>query len=402
MTLLRLASLLPLLFVAAAQAAPMHCDPLSAPASFVPREAGADVRDFDTYSFEVKQADGSSTEVSVAGRYCQQTYAPKEGGAPLSAEAVHANYRAQLAQIGAQTTAEDVSNFYAKLLRNGAETWIRVYGSEAGIEVTVVEKASHKQVLTAPTGQDYRLLGHMPTFEVHGDIRREEAGNAVFALRDAEGQHDVNVQGKVYEVHYAPREGAPIVSAVDILSNYRNAMEALGAEIVASDAGNVYARLLDQGRVPLWLRVYASQSGIEVTAVEEKPFAATIQPPPPTDALKSALDTSGHVALYINFDFAKATLKPDAKAVVDQVLALLNANSSLKLAIEGHTDNIGGGAANQKLSELRAQAVVDALVQRGIAADRLSASGYGASKPVADNGSSEGRAKNRRVELAKR
>jgi outer membrane protein OmpA-like peptidoglycan-associated protein len=114
------------------------------------------------------------------------------------------------------------------------------------------------------------------------------------------------------------------------------------------------------------------------------------------------LDSAGHVALYINFDFGKATLKPDAKPVIDQILALLSANATLKLAIEGHTDNVGGSEANQKLSEQRAQAVVAALVQGGVAADRLSAAGYGAGKPVADNTSVEGRAKNRRVELVKR
>jgi len=69
--------------------------------------------------------------------------------------------------------------------------------------------------------------------------------------------------------------------------------------------------------------------------------------------------------------------------------------------IEGHTDNVGGAAANQTLSEKRAQSVRDWLVAHGIAADRLTAQGYGAAKPVADNGTDEGRTKNRRVELVK-
>ena len=81
---------------------------------------------------------------------------------------------------------------------------------------------------------------------------------------------------------------------------------------------------------------------------------------------------------------AKATLKPDAKAVIDQVVVLLKNDPALKLSIEGHTDNIGSDAANQKLSQERAQAVVAAVAQAGIGAERLSANGYGASKPVAD------------------
>jgi outer membrane protein OmpA-like peptidoglycan-associated protein len=80
---------------------------------------------------------------------------------------------------------------------------------------------------------------------------------------------------------------------------------------------------------------------------------------------------------------------------------LLKENPGLKLAIEGHTDDVGAKPANEKLSRDRAAAVVDALAAAGIARDRLKSSGAGADKPVADNATSEGRAKNRRVELVK-
>jgi len=71
------------------------------------------------------------------------------------------------------------------------------------------------------------------------------------------------------------------------------------------------------------------------------------------------------------------------------------------LRVEGHTDNQGSAAANQALSEKRAQAVVAWLTSHGVAAARLTAKGFGQTKPVADNAAEEGRAKNRRVELAK-
>jgi len=74
---------------------------------------------------------------------------------------------------------------------------------------------------------------------------------------------------------------------------------------------------------------------------------------------------------------------------------------ALKIYVVGHTDNVGAAAANQALSEKRAQSVRDWLTEKGIAASRLTAKGYGASKPVADNTTEEGRAKNRRVELVK-
>ncbi len=76
------------------------------------------------------------------------------------------------------------------------------------------------------------------------------------------------------------------------------------------------------------------------------------------------------------------------------------ADKTLKLEVQGHTDNVGNDASNQTLSEARAKAVMTWLTQHGVAADRLTAKGYGKTKPVADNGSDEGRAKNRRVEIA--
>ncbi len=84
------------------------------------------------------------------------------------------------------------------------------------------------------------------------------------------------------------------------------------------------------------------------------------------------------------------------------MLKLLQQNPGLRLAVQGHTDNAGTPAHNQTLSEDRARAVVGALTQGGIAADRLAASGLGQTRPVADNATDAGRAQNRRVELVQR
>jgi outer membrane protein OmpA-like peptidoglycan-associated protein len=69
------------------------------------------------------------------------------------------------------------------------------------------------------------------------------------------------------------------------------------------------------------------------------------------------------------------------------------------VVVEGYTDNVGSAASNQKLSETRAKAVMQYLIDRGVDKKRLKSVGYGASKPVDDNKTEEGRAKNRRVEL---
>ena len=86
---------------------------------------------------------------------------------------------------------------------------------------------------------------------------------------------------------------------------------------------------------------------------------------------------------------------------IDEIAKLLQSDAALKLSIDGHTDSTGTAERNRALSKQRAEAVLGALVAKGIAAERLSAQGFGPDKPVADNGDDAGRAKNRRVELVK-
>jgi OOP family OmpA-OmpF porin len=118
-------------------------------------------------------------------------------------------------------------------------------------------------------------------------------------------------------------------------------------------------------------------------------------------AMKKELEATGKVTLYINFDTDKATLRPDAQPIMDEIHKLLVADAALKLSIEGHTDGTGGADHNRQLSTARARAVFGALVGLGVDPSRLASKGFGPDKPIADNGTEEGRAKNRRVELVK-
>lgn len=99
------------------------------------------------------------------------------------------------------------------------------------------------------------------------------------------------------------------------------------------------------------------------------------------------------------FAFNKAELSAQAAPRLDKLANFLQQFPDRKLLIEGYTDSVGGDAYNQSLSERRAQAVRDALVQRGVGSARITAVGYGKAYPVADNASPEGRAMNRRVEI---
>jgi OmpA-OmpF porin, OOP family len=106
-----------------------------------------------------------------------------------------------------------------------------------------------------------------------------------------------------------------------------------------------------------------------------------------------------YVAQNILFETASANLLPRSFSALDSLTNLLKNYSILQLTIEGHTDNVSSVTYNQKLSEKRAAAVMTYLTNAGITASRLRAAGYGQQKPTADNTTTEGRAKNRRVEL---
>ena len=89
-------------------------------------------------------------------------------------------------------------------------------------------------------------------------------------------------------------------------------------------------------------------------------------------------------------------------AIIEQIIAMMQQSPDIELSVEGHTDSDGSTEANQLLSEQRAQSVVAAIVNGGIDKSRLSAAGFGEEKPISNNATEEGKAKNRRVELIKK
>ena len=146
---------------------------------------------------------------------------------------------------------------------------------------------------------------------------------------------------------------------------------------------------------------YGKEGHYFLTVVEKKTLEVKASLLP-AEEMKKELDANGHVALYINFDFDKADIKPDSQPIIDQIVKLLKNDPTLNLTVEGHTDNVGAPPYNTKLSETRARSVVAALTAKDIEARRLKAEGYGQDRPIAENSTDSGRAKNRRVELVKR
>lgn len=105
------------------------------------------------------------------------------------------------------------------------------------------------------------------------------------------------------------------------------------------------------------------------------------------------------VTYDILFDVNKATIKPESMKEINRIKAIMDQNPKVRYEVQGHTDGTGDEASNQKLSERRAQAIVDKMVELGISPSRLVPVGKGESEPISTNETEAGRAQNRRVEF---
>ncbi|MGE5319035.1 MAG: OmpA family protein [Hyphomicrobiaceae bacterium] len=121
--------------------------------------------------------------------------------------------------------------------------------------------------------------------------------------------------------------------------------------------------------------------------------------PPPVAAEPAPVAPKKLVLEGVNFDHDKATLRANAFPMLDQAAASLKDWGNVKVEVAGYTDSKGNAKYNLRLSQRRAEAVRAYLISKGVSADRLTAKGYGESRPVASNATEEGRFKNRRVEL---
>lgn len=210
------------------------------------------------------------------------------------------------------------------------------------------------------------------------------------------------VEGKFTFITYrftGPRANEP--SGLAVVRNYENAIKKVGGTIlqiepqrwvngkIAKDGQEVWAQV-EKGNGLIWLRI------VEKKAMEQEIVADAA-------AFGNDIRSTGHAAVYgIYFDTGKAEIKPESAQAIGEIGKLLKADPQLKVFVVGHTDNVGSVEANLKLSDARAQAVMQALVrEQGIAPARLRAGGCGQYAPVAANDTEEGRAKNRRVELVK-
>ena len=230
----------------------------------------------------------------------------------------------------------------------------------------------------------------------------------------------VEVEGPVYWLKYELKEGVTSPSGLQIMRNFENATTKAGGSIEGRYPGWCKANYdpermpnmgngctsfaltmqFRQGAKEIWAFLQAEEGGANYLLMisEREAMKQDIG----VTEIVDKLSTDGFIALYINFDTGKATIKAESAGTLDTAAAALKQAAAIRVEVSGHTDNVGTPEANQKLSQERAPAVMAALVTRGIKADRMTAKGYGQTTPVADNRTEEGRGKNRRVELVRK
>ncbi len=271
--------------------------------------------------------------------------------------------------------------------------------------------------------QDHPVISRYPGSSIANYEQTEfDQYNLVLGVDKTGAPDDVKaLEGKVTRIHYRNPKGR---STLEIFRNFEQAVQKSGAEILfscardecgypirwtpvngvrSSGALKEQRYLASHGKTndtEIYISIYVgSQSTrldvVEIEAMEEGLITVN------AEMLATGIDRDGHIAVYaIYFDTGKANLKAESDPALLEIATLLKQRANLNLHVVGHTDSTGGFDFNMNLSLERAKAVADALVsQHGIAGERLRAHGVGPLSPVATNGTDDGRAENRRVDL---
>lgn len=244
-------------------------------------------------------------------------------------------------------------------------------------------------------GQDHPLVTRMPGFYITS-YNVEEFGAFEPTVI---GGRDTRWEGKKYTIGYDLKEGAAPVSTLQIVRNYEAAVRKIGGTLPGGDERRVTAEIRRGGAMTgVYVEAFNDGRNYAVTIVESQEMRQEVVAD--AAAMGRDLGASGRTIIYgIHFDTGSAVIKPDSDPALAEMVKLLKNTPALKAFIVGHTDNVGAVDMNVKLSAARAEAVISALVAKGVVASRLRAFGAGPFSPVASNRDERGRAANRRVEL---
>lgn len=260
----------------------------------------------------------------------------------------------------------------------------------------------------AEGSHDHKDIPRFPGFYTNGTEQNDYNEIEMIVEWDKETNEEKMkpLAGKYFKTAYQLKEGARQPSVAELIKNYENAFKKKGAKVITRgysqhDGKATFSMPVGKSQRWVHVNVYNSGDGYDITVLDEAAMEQKVELS--ASEMKDQLDANGFVALYgIQFDTGKDAIKPESEPLLEEIAKLLSDNADLQLAVEGHTDDVGQKKANEKLSKARAESVKKWLVKKGVSGKRLSAAGHGDSKPIADNRTEDGRAKNRRVELVKK
>ena len=278
----------------------------------------------------------------------------------------------------------------------------RQYASQMPVETIAIKKWAYDHrtdvenmiIALAQAGDQVRSFTEARKFaaEVSAEVYQEQ--NAGYWLKYYNGVEEADVQGLT--VHLG---GSAVFNLADMANSY-----GLGADKVDRYKAvyNTFGNLM--------VRMYPAlmPSYIPYEKAVDKSFLLTVISNHPELMQGKAIETKyasqitaqvSSRSYHIEFETGSAVIRPASYPMLDEIFQSAVVAEGLKLGAYGHTDNSGSDDVNVPLSEKRAAAVRDYLLGKGLAADRIETKGYGSSKPVADNGTADGRSRNRRVEI---
>jgi outer membrane protein OmpA-like peptidoglycan-associated protein len=226
----------------------------------------------------------------------------------------------------------------------------------------------------------------------------DEFGSEYFLQTVGNLGEEIQVEGKKTEIKY---ETNTPTSPYKITKNYMNAIKMVGGTYYEYTQSKAYLHLDKSGK-EVWVALSTSDTWYYLTIIEPESVEQEIVADP--KVMADDINLTGHFTVYgIYFDTNSSTLKPESAPTLKAISEMLKTKSKLNLYVIGHTDMTGDLKHNMKLSENRANAVVDALVKDyGISSKRLTGRGVGPLCPVSTNKTEEGKKLNRRVELVER
>jgi outer membrane protein OmpA-like peptidoglycan-associated protein len=246
--------------------------------------------------------------------------------------------------------------------------------------------------------KDHPLFTRMPGSYIYNCDHKQFDGRDFIM---GKGQ-TIHVEGQLWWMTYYPQSDLKSKpSELQIRRNFENAIVKQGGTLVGTATNKKQIYKLNKDGKEIWIELWAEFTGkYGFTIIQKDAMAQDIV----ADAkvFSNDIRTTGHAAVYgIYFDTGKSNIKPESAQAIAEIVKLLNSDPGLKIHVVGHTDNAGSVESNIKLSQSRAESVVQALRNNGISPARLKSFGCGQFAPVMSNDNEEGRAKNRRVELVK-